>query len=157
MSKRSELAYDAEAVSLIGSFGDELSAYRARKTWMDVFTNFFLLERERDYDMEIEWDEDLDCFILDCTFSSACGRYAFWRLINHQAPEAEQVLCGTVGDERGSERGFLSSLLGPVTDEIQPSWVIRADHGDGHAEELELERRDTLLGSFFGSINRFFQ
>ena len=48
MSKRSELAYDAEAVSLIGSFGDELSAYRARKTWMDVFTNFFLLERERD-------------------------------------------------------------------------------------------------------------
>ncbi|MCB0360906.1 MAG: hypothetical protein KDD44_14760, partial [Bdellovibrionales bacterium] len=43
-----------------------------------------------------------------CFFISACGRYAFWRLINDQAPEAEDKLRATnpVAPEREPRRFF---------------------------------------------------
>ena len=31
-------------------------------------------------------------FTLQCEFVSACGRYAFWRLTNNQAPEAQYLI-----------------------------------------------------------------
>ncbi len=90
------LIYDADTVSLIGKYTDELSCYRARKNWVELFSNYFLLESDRDYNILVESDLDSGVFIINCIFTSACGRYAFWRLVNQQAPEAEQKLGETV-------------------------------------------------------------
>jgi len=86
------LIYDAEAVTLFGKYQDELSAHRARKEWQVVLGSHFLLERERDYDLVVFTSLEDGQFVLSCNFVSACGRYAFWRLVNRQAPEAEQKL-----------------------------------------------------------------
>jgi len=92
----SGLIYDADTVTLIGKYTDELSCHRARKNWVELFSNYFLLEANRDYDILVESDLDGGIFIINCIFTSACGRYAFWRLVNQQAPEAEQKLGETV-------------------------------------------------------------
>lgn len=88
------LLYDADHVTLVGKFTDELSTYRARKLWTEVLNNYFLLEPDRDFELKPYCSIDDNRFALSCTFCSACGRYAFWRLINRQAPEAEQKLGG---------------------------------------------------------------
>lgn len=92
----SGLIYDADTVTLIGKYKDELACHRAKKYWIELFSNYFLLEPQRDYDIIIESDLEEDLFIINCIFTSACGRYAFWRLVNQQAPEAEQKLGETV-------------------------------------------------------------
>ena len=89
---RPGLIYDADSVTLVGKFGDELSAYRAKRKWLEILSAYFLLEPERDYDVWVTANIDTSSYLLGCTFVSACGRYAFWRLINHQAPEAETRL-----------------------------------------------------------------
>ena len=86
------IMYDVDGVALHGKFDNELAAYRARTEWEDVLKNYFLLEQERDYQLEIAGSLERHLFVLTCNFCSACGRYAFWRLIHHQAPEAEQDL-----------------------------------------------------------------
>lgn len=86
------IVYDTSNVSLISRFVDEISAYRARKQWVAVFHDHFLLDTERDYEITVCPSTGGEEYILSCLFSSACGRYAFWRLINHQAPEAEAAL-----------------------------------------------------------------
>lgn len=86
------LIYDAESVILAGKYTDEMSAHRAKKTWIDVLGSYFLLESERDYELWVTTDLTEEYFVIHCCFISACGRYAFWRLVNQQAPEAEAKL-----------------------------------------------------------------
>ncbi len=86
------LIYDAESVILAGKYSDEMSAHRAKKTWIDVLGSYFLLESERDYELWVTTDITKEYFVVHCCFISACGRYAFWRLVNQQAPEAESKL-----------------------------------------------------------------
>ncbi len=88
------LIFDADGVCLFGKHQDEMSAWRSKRRWVEVLHDYFLLELERDYDIEVISDLHTMTFAVSCTFSSACGRYAFWRLINHQAPEAEKKLGG---------------------------------------------------------------
>ena len=90
------LVYDAESVSLLGKYTDELSAHRGKRLWMETLSNYFLLELERDYELYVESCVNNRSYVLCCEFNSACGRYAFWRLINQQAPEAEAKLGGTI-------------------------------------------------------------
>jgi hypothetical protein len=104
------LIFDADTVTLLGKFTDEFSAYRGRKQWMEVFAHYFLLERTRDYDTEVGAIEGTDYFFLRCTFSSACGRYAFWRLVNHQALEAEEKLHAHNMVNKKSARFLLGSI-----------------------------------------------
>ena len=92
----SGLIYDADTITLIGKYKDELSCHRARKNWIELFSNYFLLEPARDYKIVVESNLNSNIFIINCIFTSACGRYAFWRLVNQQAPEAEQKLGETV-------------------------------------------------------------
>lgn len=132
------LIYDAEGVTLIGTYGDELSAYRARRRWMEVFSNYFLLERERDYDLSVTASDEENTFALHATFISACGRYAFWRLINRQALEAEQKLCNEHSEIRGT-RSLLSSIMSG-----EDSWVIED-------ETYESE------GKWFSRLKEFFR
>ena len=115
VKSRRGLIFDSEGVNLTGQFNDELGVYRARKLWVQTLNNYFLLERERDYDMEIVVDAERGSWKLNCTFLSACGRYAFWRLINHQAPEAELRLSGaSIGERRADQ-------------EIAPLWNLAVD------------------------------
>lgn len=84
------LVYDADKLTLIGKFNNELAAYRARRRWTEVFGDHFLLEHQKDYKMLVETTEEE--FQLAVSFHSPCGRYAFWRLVNKQTPEAESKL-----------------------------------------------------------------
>lgn len=99
--QREGLIYDADSVVLAGKYGDELSAHRARKHWVEVLNNYFLLEQERDYEIWVTSSLQENYFVISCCFVSACGRYAFWRLVNQQAPEAEAKLGATVRRNAG--------------------------------------------------------
>ena len=115
------LIFDAEGVNLFGKYNDEMSAWRAKKEWISVLHDFFLLEPERDYEISVVSKLTSLTFCLKCNFSSACGRYAFWRLINHQAPEAEKKLGGNIGtvspesdsnDNYNSDENWIINPLG---------------------------------------------
>lgn len=86
------LNYDSESIAVDGRYADELSAFRARRAWTEILETNFLLERDHDYSLETASHLNEQRFHLRCTFMTACGRYAFWRLINDQAPEIQYLL-----------------------------------------------------------------
>lgn len=86
------LWYDAEKLVLEGIYLDEVSAYRARRSWIKAFEMNFLLEEIHDFKVKVGFDSDEQRYHVQCTFVSACGRYAFWRLTHHQAPEVQFIL-----------------------------------------------------------------
>ena len=86
------LWYDAEKLILEGIYLDEVSAYRARRSWIKTFEMNFLLEEIHDFRVKVVFEEDERRYHVQCTFTSACGRYAFWRLTHHQAPEVQFTL-----------------------------------------------------------------
>ena len=122
---RPALRYDAESVKLVGHFRDEISAYRARRKWMQAFNEFFMLDRNRDYSIGVKssCSNGKQFFELECCFKSACGRYAFWRLINRQAPEVEHQLGLRSNRPTKQDERLLSAILGKEIKK-SPSWVI---------------------------------
>ena len=85
-----QVSYDSELVMLTGSYRDELSAYRAKKIWQRTLQDSFLLEPKQDFVARVQ--VDASGFTLSCSFISSCGRYAFWRLTNGQAIEAQYII-----------------------------------------------------------------
>lgn len=86
------VCFDSETAALDGFYTDELSAFRARKVWIETLESNFLLEHKGDFRLKvISYREELR-WVLRCEFLTACGRYAFWRLTNHQAPEAQYLI-----------------------------------------------------------------
>lgn len=83
------VCFDADGISLQGVYGDELSLFRARNIWSETLESTFLLEKDRDFEFLVNRSYEQGRFALRCTFLTACGRYAFWRLTNNQAPEAQ--------------------------------------------------------------------
>ena len=117
------LIFDADGVCLFGKHQDEMSAWRSKRRWVEVLHDYFLLELERDYDIEVISDLDTMTFAVSCTFSSACGRYAFWRLINHQAPEAEKKLGGLSNQPTASQ--IIGEQPKSKTDKIEnETWIV---------------------------------
>jgi hypothetical protein len=88
------VCFDPDAIRLEGYYSDELAAHRARKSWRESLERYFLLDEQDDFTLHIrELDGASEMrFVLWCDFHSACARYAFWRLTNHQAPEAQYVI-----------------------------------------------------------------
>ena len=86
------VCFDSENIALEGIYCDELSAHRAKKVWCEVLETSFLLDNGHDFKMLKLPNLENSKFVLKCTFHTACGRYAFWRLINHQTPEAQYVI-----------------------------------------------------------------
>ena len=116
---KSGLIFDAEGVALFGKYDNELLAWRAKKEWVQVLHDYFLLEPTRDYEIDVITDLDTFTFCIKSSFNSACGRYAFWRLINHQAPEAEKKLGGTIksniiDSENAHQSGDESWIINPL-------------------------------------------
>ncbi len=86
------LWYDAERLILEGAYLDEITAYRARRRWIQTFEMNFLLEGDHDFRLKVIFEDESHRFFVRCTFLTACGRYAFWRLTHHQAPEVQFML-----------------------------------------------------------------
>ena len=86
------VAFDSNSALLEGSYDDELSCHRAKKGWVQVLENQFLLEKDYDFTLKIKRDHEAGSFSLKCNFVTACGRYAFWRLTNAQALEAQYTI-----------------------------------------------------------------
>lgn len=84
--------FDPERILLQGSYEDQLSAYRARKIWQETFERCFLLDDGHDFECNVISDYESHSFTLRCYFLTACARYAFWRLTNQQAPEAQYMI-----------------------------------------------------------------
>lgn len=85
------ISFNSERLCLEGLYCDELSAYRARRSWKSTLVSLFLLEEEEDFAFVVQRNEE-DLYSLECQFLTACARYAFWRLTNHQAPEAQYMI-----------------------------------------------------------------
>lgn len=86
------VCFDPDRVSLEGVYKDELSAYRAKRVWIETLESTFLLDHNHDLAFMIGEYTDGDRYFLSCQFATACARYAFWRLTNHQAPEAQYII-----------------------------------------------------------------
>jgi len=145
------LIFDADTVTLLGKFTDEFSAHRGKKVWMDVLAHHFLLERARDYDTEVGAIEGSEYFYLRCTFQSACGRYAFWRLVNHQALEAEEKLHVSNMVNKKSARFLLGSIwnVGHDSPWVLPGeqpGILRKRVGTGVLKSLIESMRKALHG-----------
>lgn len=84
--------FDSEKVTLEGHYEDELSVFRARRVWTEVLETNFLLEKGDDFKLLATSSLQQGEFVLTCSFSTACGRYAFWRLVNSQAPESQYLI-----------------------------------------------------------------
>ena len=136
------LTYDADGITLIDHYSDELAAYRSRRSWIDVLHSHFLLERDRDYEIWVTPTDDETGYLLSCCFVSACGRYAFWRLINHQAPEAESKLTENAGASKSGVRGFFSGT------HKKPRWVDSAVEDQLRSNETNESLLRRILGLF---------
>lgn len=88
----SDISFDPDEISLRGVYADQLSAYRAKKIWVETLESCFLLAHGQDFTVGVRSSLEKSEFNLTCQFDSACARYAFWRLTNHQAPEAQYLI-----------------------------------------------------------------
>jgi hypothetical protein len=86
------LWYDPERLVIEGVYQDELTAYRARRRWIEALEKNFLLEDTLDFSLKVKRSRSGRNFRVRCDFLTACGRYAFWRLTHHQAPEVQFLL-----------------------------------------------------------------
>lgn|GEM_PF-2543977 len=136
------LWYDAERLILEGAYLDEITAYRARRRWIGTLETNFLLEGNHDFSLRVESDNSSRRFIVRCTFLSACGRYAFWRLTHHQAPEVQFLLetahlpCASLFPPR------IESFLGDESAELESQLF--------HSSVYREQKRSTLekLGGY---------
>ena len=86
------VCFDPEHVTLEGAYTDELSLHRAKKVWVETLKQSFLLEKDHDFKLIAIPILEQSRFVLKCEFITACARYAFWRLTNNQAPEAQYII-----------------------------------------------------------------
>lgn len=89
LKRYNNVTFDVENISLEGNYFDELSAFRAKREWKETLEYFFLLDEGHDFTLKNSGKISDGAFILTCHFSTACGRYAFWKLTNNQSPEAQ--------------------------------------------------------------------
>jgi hypothetical protein len=84
-----QVSFDPHTATLEGQYQDELSAHRAKKVWIETLEHNFLLDSGHDFNISMSGSIAEGEFRIECFFGTACGRYAFWRLTNNQAPEAQ--------------------------------------------------------------------
>ena len=89
ISLLNQVSFCPHSVMLEGVYTDELSAFRAKKSWIETMEHSFLLDCGHDFEITLSGDIQAAEFKVACAFTTACGRYAFWRLTNNQAPEAQ--------------------------------------------------------------------
>jgi hypothetical protein len=138
--------FDFERLSIRGVYGDQLSAYRAKRTWTEAFQDQFLLDNEHDFRLFVVSNVEQQSFVLSCEFLSACGRYAFWRLTHNQAPDVQYAV-ETGHLPHCSAKLALGSPDSPVFDAYVPTL-----DGDPYFSM----RRRTLLGTIVSALRNLF-
>lgn len=86
------VSYSSEKYIIMGEYSNELLLFRAKKFWALVLQDTFLLENITDFKFQVKKNSKLNIYNLICTFKSACGRYAFWRISNDQNPEVKYII-----------------------------------------------------------------
>jgi hypothetical protein len=86
------LWYDPDRLIVEGIYCDEVTAYRARRRWIEALKVHFLLDDGLDFSLKVKLLRGNRHFKVQCNFLTACGRYAFWRLTHHQALEVQCIL-----------------------------------------------------------------
>jgi hypothetical protein len=86
------LWYDPDRLIIEGVYCDEVTAYRARRRWIEALKVHFLLDEGLDFSLRVRMLRGDRHFKVQCSFLTACGRYAFWRLTHHQALEVQCIL-----------------------------------------------------------------
>lgn len=133
--------FDLDAVSLFGIYRDELSLFRAKRNWCEILESNFLLEPGYDYNLNKVSAEDRSNFVLHCSFLTACGRYAFWRLTNDQAPEAQYLIetAHIPNSDSASEMFITAPDLSPLRSEPPPKKAAET------AAEASIDSINTVL------------
>jgi hypothetical protein len=148
------LWYDAERLILEGAYLDEITAYRARKRWIQTFETNFLLEGEHDFRLKVVYEDDSRRFFVRCTFTTACGRYAFWRLTHHQAPDV-QFLLETAHLPFGAVCSpQLDSLVSDSFDGAH-SFLLRSPFPTERKKSMFEKLRTTMRSRFERVVRRF--
>ena len=86
------VSYIPETYKIVGEYSNEIYLFRAKKFWKMALQDTFLLETGTDFQFQIKKNAKMNVYTLTCTFKSACGRYAFWRVNNNQNPEAKYII-----------------------------------------------------------------
>ncbi|MCI5064923.1 hypothetical protein MRY87_04270 [bacterium] len=156
-----QLFFDGDEIALEARYADELSAYRAKRVWKETFESYFLLENESDYVLStavFEGQEDEEAeglgFLLRCHFTSACARYAFWRITNAQASEAQFIL--ETAHVPFSEQTWLRHQLAP---EFQERPHQQPQDGDEaplilNHDQKTVEVNKSWFGKFEGMLEK---
>lgn len=121
LPRMQSVSFDADRIRLEGRYTDQLSAYRARRIWRETLLNYFLLEPEHDFTLQVASDKETSIYTLNCDFTSACARYCFWRLTNDQTPEAQYLIETAHIPQAASQREefLFASDLKPLHQEDQ--------------------------------------
>ena len=127
------VSFDAETASFDGIYGDELSVFRARKIWKQTLESNFLLEEKSDFTLKIVTNLREGRFMLKCDFLTACGRYAFWRVTNHQAPEAQYII--ETAHIPQSETHLDAFLHAPDMRDARREYLAQVDGGDIYTDD----------------------
>lgn len=85
------VCFDPDTDTIHGNYADEISAYRAKKAWLEAFRFNFSLKGEQDLVLAIETTE-MNSFVLSCRFFSSTAKYAFWKITNNQSPEVQYII-----------------------------------------------------------------
>ena len=77
--------------ALSSTFDTEFTAFSVRRLWINLFQKYFSLEKDIDYNLHVNKEDDGgdEKYNLNCEFTSPNGKYAFWKLINKKAIQAE--------------------------------------------------------------------
>lgn len=86
------VSYNKNAYEIVGEYSNELLLFRAKKFWKAALLDTFLLEYATDFKLKVKRNSKNSIYHLICTFHSACGRYAFWRINNDQNPEVRYII-----------------------------------------------------------------
>ena len=129
-----DVRFDPERLSLYGSYADQLSAYRAKRSWVETLESCFLLDQGHDFEISVYSNLEEGQFSLTCAFLTACARYAFWRLTNHQAPEAQYMIetAHIPASESHHEQIMSAPDLTSVLERRMDSRRVRTDSQDGN-------------------------
>ena len=144
------VCFDPDNVILHGVYRDELSAPRAKRRWISTLEASFLLDSGHDFELVVQLLEE--GYVLSCRFGTACGRYAFWRLTNNQAPEAQYLIeTAHIPDSEMMQDEFLAVPdMCPVPD-------ANAAYFEGHQPPPSIypEHSNSLRAWLAGFVRRF--
>ncbi len=148
---QSGVCFDPDAICLMGIYSDELAVFRARRRWSQILELSFSLNDREDYSFEPRALIDSNEFRLVCRFNSPMGRYAFWRLTNAQAPEAQyEIETAHIPDTPSKN---IEMVLAPDLQSVLESPLIL----QGIPKTKEDKKLNGLVSKLRDSISKFFK